>query len=722
MTAKRKMRRSARIAARRSREGAPEASKNSPTTTRESYQSITSKSRVNGVASRSHRKTHGASIVTRQGPSSKPKKKSELYRYLPLDTATITTIRTLELHVGPGKALKCTIHHAELGTVAYQALSYVWGNPLKSHRIAVTDHDGGFVGYVALTENVFHALQDLRNSPEIESKMFWIDQISINQEDEQERGHQVALMGKIYKQASRVITYLGPATQHDAEVFWLLAAIRRHFSPCYEHIAASTSWRDLLDKPDILPVSAWDDDRIGDQSIWIALLDMTFGGWTRRAWMVQENLLNTSSVMLRGIKTLNWLDVAVVPILFGIDLLPRHVFKTFCRSAQYTHILGSVISLVYVSWCHRWHHFRYVSEDSCTVNHKPLFDNMTWYSALQCHDQRDHVYALLGISSDTLQLGITPNYKLSIPSVYRDTTLRIMKQNQSLEHFEYLSLLENISYPEYKSWSLNPHVLVRLGNLLDQKYNAHPVQEIDVAISDTNVMLLRGQIIDQIVLASPLITRSDEDIFGLSTAYDMQSNVLFLAFISSLVDNLGLERTILEQICCAVTCSSDWPPQTGPRPIANALFGDSDPVCAFCVTMQDEWNYIRNHRRTVSQDLHELFTSIEKMFQRLQKEPRFTQTTITRELGDAMWHATQVVGRCLAVTNNSAIINACGKTQVGDVIALLRGSRWPCILRPVGGERMQYQILGIAWVNGMMYGEAYNNGDPDELDYEIEII
>jgi hypothetical protein len=42
-----------------------------------------------------------------------------------------------------------------------------------------------------------------------ESRLFWIDQICINQEDETEKGHQVQFMGEIFRRAYNVFAWLG---------------------------------------------------------------------------------------------------------------------------------------------------------------------------------------------------------------------------------------------------------------------------------------------------------------------------------------------------------------------------------------------------------------------------------------------------------------------------------------------------------------------------------
>jgi hypothetical protein len=96
----------------------------------------------------------------------------------------------------------------------------------------VLDEDNEELGYLHLTTNLYHALCDLRDSEEVRNRVFWIDQICINQEDGDRKNHQVELMGKIYQNASRVITYLGPAATDEEEKrgMALLQLLHSHFS------------------------------------------------------------------------------------------------------------------------------------------------------------------------------------------------------------------------------------------------------------------------------------------------------------------------------------------------------------------------------------------------------------------------------------------------------------------------------------------------------------
>ena len=142
----------------------------------------------------------------------------------------IHDIRVLELYAGkPDDESSCSLHICsvvfeypvervtDLGTqyrprtlhatsctsgtpVWYTALSYVWGNPALVKTLTCNGKD------FAITKNLDLALHHLRRSDV--SIMLWVDRICINQDDLQEKGQQVNLMGTIYQRAWSTLVWL----------------------------------------------------------------------------------------------------------------------------------------------------------------------------------------------------------------------------------------------------------------------------------------------------------------------------------------------------------------------------------------------------------------------------------------------------------------------------------------------------------------------------------
>jgi hypothetical protein len=78
----------------------------------------------------------------------------------------------------------------------YEALSYAWGPKYNTFHIFIAGHR------VSVGKNLHTALRFIRK--QTTSTALWIDSLSINQDDEEEKKEQVCLMGEIYNRASRI--------------------------------------------------------------------------------------------------------------------------------------------------------------------------------------------------------------------------------------------------------------------------------------------------------------------------------------------------------------------------------------------------------------------------------------------------------------------------------------------------------------------------------------
>ena len=76
----------------------------------------------------------------------------------------------------------------------FEALSYVWGDPNITRDIRLNGR--GF----PITTNLYAALQSLRRTDK--TRVFWADAICVNQRNSSERGSQVSLMVRIYRECT----------------------------------------------------------------------------------------------------------------------------------------------------------------------------------------------------------------------------------------------------------------------------------------------------------------------------------------------------------------------------------------------------------------------------------------------------------------------------------------------------------------------------------------
>jgi hypothetical protein len=107
----------------------------------------------------------------------------------------------------------------------YEALSYCWGDGYEVVPISLVD-DAGSLVELLVSSNLEHAIRRIRQPDK--DRLFWIDLLSINQNDMAERSQQVAMMSEIYASAQSVCVWIGEIdeivhTQKDIEVIQTVA-------------------------------------------------------------------------------------------------------------------------------------------------------------------------------------------------------------------------------------------------------------------------------------------------------------------------------------------------------------------------------------------------------------------------------------------------------------------------------------------------------------------
>lgn len=125
------------------------------------------------------------------------------YQYQPLSTEK-NCIRLLKVKgFACDGYIDCTLTALEIGSVAYHAVSYVWGEAGPEHQITI---DGQAI---KVTTNLWlflrYVMTEMRSE---DASYYWCDAICINQHDIVEKSNQVPLMGKVYSLAQSVLTWL----------------------------------------------------------------------------------------------------------------------------------------------------------------------------------------------------------------------------------------------------------------------------------------------------------------------------------------------------------------------------------------------------------------------------------------------------------------------------------------------------------------------------------
>lgn len=124
-------------------------------------------------------------------------------------------VRIMELFAGAeDDPLQCelTTEPRRGTTVSYDALSYVWGSREKMDEIICCNK------VLSITANLAGALRGLRSTQEAGTvRRLWVDALCIDQDNSEEKNHQVKHLGRVYEGATEVIVWLGPDTEGFAE-------------------------------------------------------------------------------------------------------------------------------------------------------------------------------------------------------------------------------------------------------------------------------------------------------------------------------------------------------------------------------------------------------------------------------------------------------------------------------------------------------------------------
>ncbi|TVY12667.1 Heterokaryon incompatibility protein 6, OR allele [Lachnellula arida] len=114
------------------------------------------------------------------------------YIYKPLSPNTCRFVSLLPGGADDPVELWLLEEQLESVPTGYEALSYCWGNPAHTAKIAVDN-----AGELGVTDNLHAALRRLRFPDQV--RVLWIDALCIDQSNLKERSAQVQRMGDIYR-------------------------------------------------------------------------------------------------------------------------------------------------------------------------------------------------------------------------------------------------------------------------------------------------------------------------------------------------------------------------------------------------------------------------------------------------------------------------------------------------------------------------------------------
>lgn len=250
----------------------------------------------------------------------------------------------------------------------YRALSYTWGSEHLRQIIQVlVDIDGELQPRPLLvTKNCKDALKRLYDDDWFTP--VWVDAICINQAEDQERNHQVRLMSRIYSTADKVQIDLGPG---DDGI----------------HLAFNYITNEYKFQEEGTPLKLFPYTEVAPLAIQKSLSDVLSRSWFTRIWVLQEVHFAKYAEVICGGDKIPWSILRLLGIHYYDDqstppslmFEERHYRSDLSRVPRIPPILS-------------------ICEDQQTD--KPLWYWLEETTSLKWTDERDRVYALLGLASD----------------------------------------------------------------------------------------------------------------------------------------------------------------------------------------------------------------------------------------------------------------------------------------------------------------------------------
>jgi len=583
--------------------------------------------------------------------------------YRPL-TSSIT-IRVLHVYPAPeADPLTCSLEHCDLDNdPEYEALSYVWGNSDLPFSITCDSR------VVAVTCNLYQALLRVRLPDR--RRTVWIDGLCINQIDDVEKSHQVQLMQRVFRNAHRVLVWLGPDPHGQA---------RHAFDVCVKLGQRDLNAEELeatLTRTDLF-VSSYSER-------WDSIHALSLIPWWGRVWIIQEFALAKDLLFMWGAEESQWTHINLaISNLSKPGVMWRFV-------GHYSKILEPMTRLSMIK------ERRYHAETFMGTIHMAR--------GFKCSDNRDRIYGILGLGAgddrwagadpvgESLAKATIPDYALPIEHVYGQFAVLALQHNLiediflAIQHGEQLEQWQPGDMP---SWS--PRWDLPLVNSFPLRHRLFSVCEFDSLFVENGISFTRS---------IPERTSALQSNFNPLT-------VDTLNVFSATLDKIIALSDYMPPFACKIPGSSlesFWEEHIRPKEAADgykALMTDlcetatfhmtsENHVVAFYAASQDMGerspeaiaNYAKHGKNAMLRSIAQLLSEASSIAS-IQKEPTLDPEKEGHDYFKRFYLTQQgYVGMCPAAA------------RPGDLVALLWNTACPMILRP---QHDFYRIIGSSYM------------------------
>ncbi|ETS82865.1 hypothetical protein PFICI_04741 [Pestalotiopsis fici W106-1] len=569
----------------------------------------------------------------------------EHYTYAPL--TEVNEIRVLELCPGSfDDTLRVQLRHSVLGrqgSLSYKALSYTWGSPQDPVAVEIFDTSKYQFVQGHITQNLASALRHLRT--ESSTRIIWANAICINQNDVAERTSQVAMIGDIYRTATKVVAFLGPASLAESAITKRLESISTMLRVDFGSgniISINKEKEGWADMEQEVPLTKQDLQ---------SLHRLVQCSWFDRLWIRQEiGLGGPRAFLIYGCQTIPWTAFCTSTFAIQHKPLPKALLPD-SELASLRHRLRIIDSVVVLS--ERKFSLSDLRQDIQYAN---------------CVDPKDRIYGVLSqLNQHDAKLSIVPDYSKSTREVYMGVATLVTQHYGHLDIVRQGGLKAN-DMEDLPTWVPDFTQPMDIGGfdcMPRPLYKLFP----DVFSIDGHILRASGLHYGFVQHATPINHES-----LLSNNRAAVREIKRIALTLKVHDQYPTKETVLEALC------------------ATLIAGN----------FQEKWYPFERQTRCPS--VHDARRFLETLIAHTEEPTgyEYTKRTYVQSVQD------QCRSRYLFTMNDGHIGIGPITAMPGDEVVSLFGLHTPIVIRRScddSGE-IYYQIIGVCYVHGFMQGQV----------------
>ncbi|KAI0169098.1 HET-domain-containing protein [Hypoxylon sp. FL1284] len=593
----------------------------------------------------------------------------------------------------------------------YVALSYTWGDEQETYKVRVNGTEAG------IRRNLESALRAIRNQGFLRDGMkLWADALCINQQDDVEKGKQVALMGEIYSSAADVVIWLGSRDPNLRLVMDFLSSL----SNCWD-AASTVELEETLTR--VLSTTP--------PKIWQLFNDFVRLPYWKRTWVLQEIAKGSTEMrVLYADKSVKWLDLYYAALYFNIppnDKIGNKVRQIMSQFPEHVEEADHIMKPNY-------HYFLRVSNTEALRRErveKDLMKLLTFTRHKLAARPRDKVYGVLGLMNRQIALQIQPEYGPDVTDddVYEDFARKWVQYGDNLD------ILGQCSCQDSPSWVPHLHNSYRhLYAASEPPYDTSRGLRHKAHFSDGGKSLVcEGLLVDTVASVSTSFLHPDNE-----SNSSLPPSALIAFGVNNNSNAYQDENGVREALWRTIVGNRNLSGSDAPDFYASLLSSHSllnpdmlawiKPNASFYIAGRQLVSYVEREpheamfRRAPVRWLRPLHSFAKRLKSTilgvltrlgLNKVQPTRATDKPSGFDEAVTRVTRFAwSRRLMTTTKGLLGFGPEEARPGDIVAVLFGCSFPVLLRPSGSG---YRLVKPCFVYGVMSGEAV-------VDYQRDVI